>query len=319
MAPEAADSLGRDASTPLAFPRRGWWQVLRRVYRENSADNLSVVAAGVAFYFFLAVFPGIAAFVTVYGLVADPAGVEAQIAPMRSVVPAEAYGILADQLKEAAQATGSDLTIGLLVSLGLALWSATKGSRALLTALDIAYEERDRRGFLKQNLMAIAFTLAAILVGLLALALIAVLPAVAALLGRAFPVDGVVLWLRWPLVAAVMILAFGALYRYGPSRRAPRLQWVTPGAILAVALWLAGSWLFSFYVSHFGSYNETFGSLGAVVVLLFWFYLSAYVVCLGAEFNSELEHQTSRDSTVGPDRPIGGRGAYVADHTAGVH
>lgn len=319
MAREAVDEHGRDATTPLVFPRRGWWQVLRRVYNEIGADNLSIVAAGVGFYFFLAVFPAIAAFVTVYGLVANPSGVEEQIAPLRSIVPSEAYSILSGQLQEAANTTGGTLTFGLVVSLLLALWSATKGSRALLTALDIAYEERERRGFLAQNLMAIGFTVAAILFGVVALAATALLPAAAAILGEAFPFGDALLWLRWPLVATLMILALGALYRYGPSRRAPRLQWVTPGAILAAALWIVGSWLFSFYVSHFGSYNETFGSLGAVVVMLFWFYLSAYVVCLGAELNAELEHQTSRDSTIGPERPAGGRGAYMADHTAGVN
>jgi membrane protein len=202
-----------------------------------------------------------------------------------------------------------------MLSVLLALWSAKKGTQALMTALNIAYEEEERRGFIRLNLTQLAFTVGGILMLIVMFTLVAALPAIAELLRMSgWLAETTLLWTRWLLIAGVLLAALAVLYRYGPSRSQARFAWVSPGTILAMVLWIGGSVAFSFYVSRFAGYNETFGSLGAVVALLMWFYLSAYVVCAGAELNAELERQTLRDTTTGPERPIGERGAFVADH-----
>jgi membrane protein len=306
---------GEYADKPSAIPRPGWRQVLLRVKDEISADNLSIVSAGVAFYGLLAVFPAIAALVMTYGLFADPSDVQNQIAPLKDVVPPDAFQILNDQLSKVASQGAQPLGFGLLLTLGLALWSATAGIKALFAAMNIAYEEKESRGFLKLNAIAIFFTISAILFVVIALAIIAAVPAAIDLIGVEGWPRAALLWLRWVALSLFILVALAILFRYGPSRAVARFRWITPGAVAATILWLVGSVAFSFYVQNFASYNKTFGSLGAVVVLLMWFYLSAFIVCLGAELNAELEYQTARDSTTGRERPIGDRGAYVADHS----
>lgn len=308
---------GEYADKPQAIPKRGWMQVLRRVKGEIGNDNLSIVAAGVAFYALLAIFPALAALVMIYGLIADPADVTAQLAPMQSLMPAGAYAILEEQLTSLAARGKATVGVGLLFSLALAIWSSAKGIKALFIALNIAYEEGEERGFLRLNLMALAFTAGAILFVIASIGLIAGLPAALAFIDLGGLFEKLALWLRWPIIALLAIVALAVLYRWGPSRAPAKFRWITPGAVVATLLWLAGSLAFSVYVENFGSYNETYGSLGAVVILLMWFFVSAYCVCLGAELNSELEHQTRRDSTTGPSRPLGDRGAYVANHWAG--
>lgn len=327
--PGAAPERGRDAGDasterpgagaerPKDIPGRGWWQVLRRTWREIDHDNISLVAAGVAFYGLLAAFPAISAMVLVYGLAADPAEVGKHLALVGEVMPPDAYGIVEAQTRQVAQQGGGSLGFGLLLSLALALWSAKKGTTALITALNIAYEEREERGFIRLNLVQLAFTLGGILMLIIALVVVAALPAVAELLRMSGTIaETTLLWTRWLLMAALMVAALTVLYRYGPSRATARVSWINPGAIAAAVLWIIGSIGFSLYVSSFADYNETFGSLGAVVILLMWFYISAYIVCAGAELNAELERQTLADTTTGPDKPIGERGAYVADHKA---
>jgi membrane protein len=311
----SAGNRGEQAERPREIPLRGWKQVLLRVKDEIGKDNLSIVAAGVAFYALFAIFPAISAFVTLYGLITDPADVEQQLATLRDVMPEAAFGIVQQQLHSVvSQATGS-LSLGLLLSLALAVWSATKGTNAIFTALNIAYGEREERGFLSLNLWSLAFTVGGIVFVIVALLVVAAVPAALAIVGSPEGVLGfVLLALRWVLMAVLLMLALALVYRYGPSRATARLQWVSPGAVAATVLWLVASVAFSLYVRHFGSYDKTFGSLGAVVILLMWFYISAYVVCLDAELNAELERQTRRDSTTGPEKPIGTRGAYVADN-----
>ncbi len=308
---------GRQADRPAEFPLRAWLQVLRRVFNNIAADNLSVVAAGVAFFAFLAVFPALGIVVAVYGLVADPAVVASHLQPLRDVMPADGFAILERQLEVVTAKADTALSLGLVVGLALALWSASKGARALIVALNIAYKEKERRNLLRLSALALAFTLGATLFFLLSLAVIAVIPVLVEL----FDVTGVLatglLWTRWLVMCAFVVLCLAFVYRFGPSRRQARLQWVTPGAVAAAFLWFVGSIGFSFYVSHIGDYDKAFGSLGAAVALMMWLYISAYVVCLGAELNAELEHQTSRDSTIGPARPVGAREAHVADHTYG--
>lgn len=309
-------SRGEYADKPSDIPRKGWKQVLLRVKDEISGDNLSIVSAGVAFYGLLAVFPAIAALVLVYGLFSDPTDVQRQLAPVQDFIPPDAFNILNDQLSKVAAQGSQPLGLGLVLTLGLSLWSATNGIKALFTAMNIAYEERERRNFFKLTATALLFTISAIIFVIVALAVIAAVPAAVDLLGVDGWLRAGLLLLRWVALAIFVLLALAVLFRYGPCRAAPRFRWVTPGAVAATILWIVGSVAFSLYVQNFASYNKTFGSLGAVVVLLMWFYLTAFIVCLGAELNAELEHQTTRDSTTGRERPIGDRGAYVADHVA---
>lgn len=308
-------SRGENANWPGEIPRRGWKDVLLRIKDEVGNDNLSIVSAGVAFFALFAIFPAITALVTLYGLVTTPDQAEQQLAPLHDLLPGSAFDILANQTRQVASAATGSLGFGLVLSLGLAIWSANAGTKSIITALNIAYEEKEKRGFFRLSLCSIAFTISGILFVIIALTLIAAVPAVLAFLdfdpGLA---QSLLLMLRWVLMAALMAVGLAFLYRYAPSRRPAKLQWLSPGAIAATLLWLAASIGFSLYVRHFGTYDKTFGSLGAVVILLMWFYISAYVVCLGAELNAELERQTHRDSTIGPEKPIGERGAFVADN-----
>ncbi len=310
---EDEQGRGRDAPSPRAISARGWGDVLVRVYRNLAADNVAIVSGGVAFYALLALFPALAALVAVYGLVFDPAAIDRQIEAMSGLLPEQARTIIEGQLTDLAQSSGTALGLSLAISVLIAVWSATKGTKALMQALNIVYDEDETRGFVAQNAVALSLTVGGVLLVVVALALVAVLPGALRLLGLGGGAGMVVSALRWPLLAVVMIGALAVLYRYGPSRRAARWRWVGWGALAATLLWLVVSGLFSFYVANFGSYNETYGSLGAVVVLLMWLYLSAYVVLLGAELNAEAERQTEQDSTVRPDRPVGRRGARVAD------
>ncbi|MDZ3837878.1 MAG: YihY/virulence factor BrkB family protein [Rhodospirillales bacterium] len=309
---------GEYADSPSDIPPPGWRDVLWRVKDEISGDNISIVAAGVAFYGLLAVFPALAALVMVYGLFADPADVQRQLEPIKDVIPSDAFDILSGQLSAVASKGSQPLGLGLLLTLGLSLWSATSGVKALFSAMNIAYEERESRNFFKLNAVALLFTILGLSFVIIALTVIAAVPAVADLLGVEGWARTGLLLLRWVGLAIFVMAALALLFRYGPSRATARFRWLTPGAVAATVLWIVGSVAFSYYVQNFASYNKTFGSLGAVVVLLMWFYLTAFIICLGAELNAELEHQTARDSTTGRERPIGDRGAYVADHAAGT-
>ena len=309
-----ADDRGRSATSPREVPARGWKDVLLRVKDQVKADQVPLLAAGVGFYAMLALFPALIAVVSVYGLVADPADVEQQIAGMTSALPAGAADLIGEQLTSIVNSQSSSLTWGLALSLAGVLWSVSSGVQGLIKGLNIAYDEDESRGFVKLRALALLLTLGAIVGVIAALGLIVVVP----LLLRAVGLGVVGAWAvrigRWPLLAVLVAVGLAVVYRYGPDRDRPRWRWVGPGAAIATVLWILGSIGFSVYVNNFGSYNRTYGSLRAVIVLLLWLYLSSFVVLLGAEIDAELEHQTARDSTVGPERPLGRRDAYVADH-----
>lgn len=307
---------GAYAKHPRQIPKRGWWEVLIRVKDEVSEDRLSIVSAGISYYCLLSVFPGIAMLITIYGLVGDPATVRGQIAALSGIVPAEAYSIISSQLEKVSASGGGNLGLGLVLTFAFAAWSASRAITALMVAMNVAYEEREARGIIEQNLVALALTLGGVCFFIVSLAAIAGVPAAIRYLGGSESIVARLAWLRWVGLAVAATFALAVLYRYAPSRADARFRWLTPGAILATVLWVLSSVLFSFYVANFGNYNETFGSIGAVVVLLLWFYISAFAVCVGAELNAELERQTFRDTTTGPIRPIGMRGAYVADNVA---
>jgi membrane protein len=304
---------GRSAERPGQLPAAGWRDILWRVKAEMAQDNLSLVAAGVAFYALLALFPAIAAVVSIYGLVADPQTVEQQLQSVSHILPQEARSIVEEQLKRVTASGSTALGLGAIVSLLLAIWSANKGTQSLITALNIVYDEDEKRGFIWLNLISLALTIGMFLFLIVCLAAIAALPALIGNLGLPEVVRQLAVWLRWPVLGVAFVAALAVLYRFAPSRDEPRWRWVSWGAVVATVLWLIASGLFSWYVSNFGNYNETYGSLGAVAVLMMWFWLSALIVLLGAELNAEMEHQTERDTTRGGEKPVGRRGAYVAD------
>jgi membrane protein len=314
--PSAGDAKGHDATTPREIPKTGWWSIIKRVYASLDAKNLSIVAAGIAFFAMLAIFPGLIALVAVYGLVADPATVQKEIASVQGLIPGEAQHIISTYLTNLVSSNASRLGFGLIISVLFALWSARAGTVSLMEGLNIAYEEQEKRGMIRYQTVALTLTVAMIIFAILALGLIAAVPAVVELapLGNAIKTIGVIA--PWPVLIILSTIGFAAVYRFAPARREAKSRWVTLGGVVATLLWIVGSIGFSFYVQKFGSYDKTFGSLGAVVVLLTWLYLTAYAVLLGACFNAEMERQTARDTTEGPEKPMGKRGAKMADTVA---
>jgi membrane protein len=310
---------GRRARTPSEIPGRGWKDVLLRTWNETGRDNISIIAAGVAFYGFLSIFPALAALVSLYGLAFGTAEMQQHIAQLQAVLPREAADILNAELQRIVTGAETKLSISFVISLMLALWSANRGMDAMFTALNIVYDEEDHRNFFTRTALTLLFTFGAVLFALLALLIIVGVPIVINFLGLPQGTQALIGILTWLILLAGGIIALGILYRFVPYRERPRWRWVSWGSVLAVVIWLAGSLLFSWYVASFGNYNESYGSLGAVVVLLMWFYISAYVVLLGAELNSEMEHQTAEDTTEGRSKPLGQRGAYVADTIGEAH
>jgi membrane protein len=311
------DRYGRDAKRPHHIPLRGWWQVAQRVWNESGRDNLSVVAAGCAFYALFSIFPALSALILVYGLTADPITVETRLGMLEDLLPMQAYEVVIEQVHRLVTAPTQTLGWSLVVSLGLALWSAAYGAQALFAALNIAYEEPERRGFLQFYLSGFAFTIIGILGGVVMLLAIVYVPLLFASAGFSGPFEMIVTIARWPILALLVLLILALLYRFGPCRRAAKWRWVTPGSVFATIVWLLASAAFSYYVSNFAQYDRFYGSLGAVIILLLWLYISFYIVLLGAEINAELELQTAVDTTSGEPKPIGRRGAFVADHVAG--
>lgn len=308
-----SDSRGRTADSPADIPAAGWKDTALRVKDEISDDHTSLVAAGVSFFAFVAFIPGLAGAISIYGLFTDPSQVEGQLAQLLGNLPQEAQQLVTDQISRlASQSTGA-LSWGTAIAILLALWTASSGMANLMKAMNVAYDEEDGRGPIKRRGLALGLSVGALLlVAAIAYAVSTVGPWVNELTGSEAATVGAQI-LIWLLAAFVFSASLAVLYRFGPDRDDPRWQWVTLGSIVAVVLWLGASILFRFYVSNFGSYNETYGSLAAVVILLFWLYITFFVIMLGAQINSELEHQTAVDTTVGAGEPLGERGATMAD------
>lgn len=302
---------GRAARNPRQFTRKAWVDVLWRVYKAFGGDRLGATAAGVAFYVVLGVFPGISAFVSLYGLFFDPAGAREQLRFFYGVLPPDALQILGDQMTRIAGAPSPGLSLAFVFSLALALWSANGAVKALFGGLNVAYHETEKRGFIRVNLISMAFTVGGILFILTVVSAVIVAPLLLSLFG----VEGADVFsvLRWPVLLAVNILVLALVYRYGPSRATPRWRWVSWGSVAAAFSWLAASAAFSWYITSFGNYQATYGSLGAFAAFMIWTWLSVLIVLLGAELNASLEHQTAQDTTTGPFEPLGDRGALVAD------
>lgn len=305
--------LGTSAETPASIPAAGWKQILWRVKDEISRDHISVVAAGIAFYALVSIFPAIAALVSVAGLFLDPADIAGQLETIVGMLPEEAAAILRDQVLKVT--SGSQTGTGLVAVFGVAvaLYGAMKGVLTLIEGLNIAYDEEEKRGIVRLYLTALVITLCAVLGTAISLGMVVLLPSLVAFAQLPQALEGAITILRWPLMAALAMLGLAAIYRYGPSREEPKWRWISVGAVVATALWIAGTLGFSIYVRNFGSYTETYGALGGVIVLLTWMWLSAYVILAGAELNAETEQQTARDTTSGAPLPMGRREAVKAD------
>ena len=304
---------GRSAETPSEIPASGWKDILLRVYRGISENRILLVAAGVTFYALLAIFPGIAALISIFGLFTDPASVANHLDTIANVAPGGAIDLLREEMTRLASQGGTTLGVSFLVSLAISLWTANSGVKAIFDALNIVYGEDEKRSFLKLNAITLSVTLGIVVFILLTLAAIVAVPVALTYI----PLPGVTALVvkigRWPILFALVTTALAVLYKYGPSRTEPRWRWITWGSVSAAIVWLAASALFSWYVASFGSYNKTYGSLGAVVGFMTWIWISIIVVLLGAKLNAEMEHQTAHESTIGQPRPIGRRGARMAD------
>nr|WP_307192829.1 YihY/virulence factor BrkB family protein [Methylobacterium gregans] len=311
----AEPERGRQADTPSEIPAKGWKDIAIRLYQEFNRDRILLVAAGVTFYAILALFPATAALVSIYGAVADPSTIYAHLNDLRGILPDGAIDIIGGQVQRLSQKGSGTLGLTAVISILISLWSANGGVKAIFDALNIAYEEEEKRSFVMLNLQSLAFTVGALLFVVLALIGIVVVPAVLQVLGLDQKAWYIAL-LRFPALLLLVVTSLSVLYRFGPSRRKPKWRWVTWGSAVAGVLWLIVSGLFSWYVANFGSYNETYGSLGAAIGFMTWIWLSTTVVLLGAELNAEMEHQTSRDTTVGSEKPLGARQARMADTVA---
>jgi membrane protein len=304
---------GRQARSPLEIPWTGWKDILWRTYEQFGSDRLLAVAAGVVFYGLLAIFPAITALVSSYGLFADAAMIGRHLTFAAALMPEGAFGVVQEQISRIASQGGGGLSAGFILGLLLAVWSANAGMKAIMDALNVIYDEEEKRGFLRLNLMSLALTVGALSVLLVAIVSVVVFPLMLNWIGLGSAAEWTVAVLRWPALLIAVMLGLAVLYRFGPSRREARWQWLNVGAVLATLLWLAGSLLFSWYLSNFADYNATYGSLGAGIGLMMWLWLSVIAILLGAELNSEIEHQTARDSTIGRDKPLGRRDAVMAD------
>jgi membrane protein len=284
-----------------------------RTVADLKRDNVTLLSAGVAFYSLLALVPALVALVSIYGLVADPTDVERQVSDLLGAAPREVRELIQSQLQSIVDGSSGSIGLATIGGIAIALWSASSGMKNLMTAINVAYEEEETRRFLKLRGISLLLTLGTIVFLVAAFSVVALLPSLVAGTDLAGPARVLIGVLRWPVLAAAFAIGLGVVYRYAPNRDNARWQWVSIGALVATALWIAGSLLFSLYAANFGRYNETYGSLGAIVVVMLWLFLSAFVVILGAEINSETERQTREDTTEGPAKPMGRRGAYAAD------
>ncbi len=313
VAPSRAAKLGHNATSPWRIPWRGWRAILMRTLAQIASDRVSLAAAGCGFYWTLALFPGLSMLIFLYGLVFDPVTVEPQLQAMSRLLPPAVFSLIDDRVRELVSQRNGSLTAGLLISFAITVWSAAAGTKSVIAALNVAYDEVEKRGFLRYQGLALGLTLAGGLAVALTIAILVALPTLVN--------DVLVTSYTKSLVgnaALFVLLSFvmgtiSVLYRVGPSRSPAAWVWIVVGAAVATLLWLLASIALSYYITDVARYSVTYGPLGAVVAVMMWFYVSAYAVLLGAELNAQTEHQTAIDTTTGPPRPRGERGAVVAD------
>jgi membrane protein len=294
--PARASELGsaRHAPSPWAIPASGWKDILWRTYAKINDNRLLLVAAGVVFYGLLALFPAIAAFVSLYGLFANPSTINQQVSALSHVLPGGAVEIVHEELKRLAANRGASLSIGFIVGLLVTLWSANAGTKAIIDALNVAYGETEKRSFLRLNLISVLYTLIGMAALMLAIGAVVVIPVVLGRLGLGSAAGALVSILRWPILIALVVVGLAAVYRYLPCRPEPQWRWITPGSAFGAVGWIAGSLLFSWYIANFGHYNATYGSLGAAIGMMMWMWISMIVILVGAQLNAEIEQETGR-------------------------
>ncbi|ODA66632.1 hypothetical protein A7A08_02400 [Methyloligella halotolerans] len=304
---------GRRARSPFHMPWQGWKDVFWRVKDQIGNDRVMAVAAGVVFYMLLALFPAITALVSIYGLTASASAIADHLNMISAVMPSGGVEIIQDQIDRITDSKEASLSFGFAIGLALALWSSNAGIKAVMDALNVVYDEKEKRGFIRLNLISMAFTLGGLIFIIIAINAIVVLPLVLSWVGIESYAGHLISILRWPALVLIVLTWLSLLYRFGPSREAPQWRWLSVGSLFASVTWLVGSALFSWYLSNFANYDKTYGSLGAAIGLMMWLWLSIIIILLGAEINAELEHQTSRDTTTRPKQPLGKRGAVMAD------
>lgn len=309
----AEPGRGRDATGPFSIPFKGWGDIGRRLYFSFFEDRVMLIAAGATFYLLLALFPAFAVFVSLYGFVADPNSIAGHIAFIGQFLPQAGMELLQAQLERLASQDIAILSRGFIIGLAFSLWSANNGIKTLFEAMNVAYGEQEKRSFLKLNLIAFCFTLGAVFIGIILIVSVGVVPAVMAVFGLSSFTDTLIASMRWPIVFAMIVGSIALIYRYGPSRNRARWVWVIFGALLTSVVWLLGSIAFSWYLQNFANYGATYGSLGAVIGFMMWVWVSSLIFIIGAEINAEMEHQTALDTTDLPEKPLGERGARVAD------
>jgi membrane protein len=305
---------GRQAERPQQIPPKGWMEIAKRTAKEVKADQVPLLAAGVAFYLLLSLFPLIIAGVSIYGLVADPTTVRDQLARLTQMLSPETAKLVGEQIKQVTSGAGGALGFATVLGILTALWSASAGMKALITGVNLAYDETETRKFFKLRGLALLFTLGAMVLLTVAAVTIVGYPPVADTLPTVL--RWMVAILRFVVLGGLLIVGLAVLYRYAPDRDEPRWSWVSWGSGIATLLWVLASIGFALYANFFGNYNKTYGALAGVIILMFWLWLTALVVLVGAELNTEMELQTARDTTAGPDRPLGERDAHAADHVA---
>lgn len=313
------DPEERAIPSPWRMSLADWKDVLARVWHEIDDDHVTVVAAGMAFFMLLAVLPLLTVLVSVYGLVADPVMVERQVSVLAALVPSSAWSVVNERLQLLIDQPSSVLGLGFLAGLAGSLWAVSSGANTLLQGVNIAYDERETRSYLALRWLALKLTVAMVGFGVLAFGLVALLPLAMNAMGWQAGEQGIVRILRWPIMLLAGLFGLAYVYRVAPNRTRPRWRWVSLGSGVATLLWLLGSALFSAYVDLAGNFDRSYGSAGGIVIFMLWLYVSALAVLLGAELNAELEHQTALDTTVGPDKPMGERGAWVADGLGASH
>src|SRR5215204_6834757 len=305
---------GRQAEVPQQIPPKGWKDIAKRTAKEVKADQVPLLAAGVAFYFLLALFPAIIAGVSIYGLVADPETVRSQIDKLTQMLSPETATILSQQIRQVTSSAGGALGLATVIGILTALWSASSGMKALITGVNLAYDETEGRKFVKLRGLALLLTLGAMVLVGVALATIVGYPPIADTLPT------VLRWLvaivRFVILGGLLVVGLAVLYRYAPDRDQPRWSWVSWGSGIAALLWVLATIGLALYATFFGNYNKTYGALAGVIILMFWLFISAFVVLVGAELNTEMELQTAKDTTAGPTKPMGDRDARAADHVA---
>jgi len=307
---------GHEAEKPKQIPFAGFKDIGKRVFSQISKDHVQIVSAGVGFYFFLALFPTIVAAISIYSLVLEPSQIQEQLSSLNRLLPQQAFEMINRILEPILKEDEQKLGWGLLISILISLWSANKGTSALFEGINIAYDE-ENRNFIKKNALTLVFTLGIIVLGLISLLIVIFFPIFIGEIGFSETIESVIGWGRWLVLGFILVFTLSMLYKIAPHRDNPEFKWVSWGAVIGSVLWVLGSALFSWYVNNFGSYSDLYGSFAAVVILLLWLFLTAFIVLLGAEINSEMEHQTLKDTTVGEDEPMGQRGGYHADHVAG--